>query len=728
MPFEIYIGPEYWRPALLAALLSVSLLIALFAYLNSYTRRRYFHIWMVAWLFYALWLILTDRAGQKPMPFLQIAKSWSVGISAIFLFWGSLIFMGQKVSQRLFALLILFLVAWSYVGVYHLENPLQANVPVFAIMGVSSGLAARCFLVYRLRRRFIGATLLSTGFLLWGVFLLGYPIVENIFEIGATIFILAALLQLFIAVSMIILVLEEVRTLRAHALDRAACERAARKGMESRVRSTEQRYQQLFEQASDAIVITTRDDFTILELNERARRLLGVSGELTTGTSLNLFLRRSRDSRANSDTQRLDDFLPGRPMDMVSREGQITSVAVERSAIEMGGQLAFQFVLREFTEQCRLEQQVRQAEKLSALGQMVSGVAHELNNPLAIIKGHLDLILSRVELPESLRTDLAKVVHASNRAAKLVRNFLSFARVHPPQRTAVDLNALVESVVEVRRFDLLVAHTELAMDLQLNLPRITADADQVQQVLINLISNSLHEIIAAARPGKIVIRTRAIESKIVLSVEDNGPGVPAEFQPRIFEPFFTTKETGAGTGLGLSIAHSIMSEHGGRIFYSPSALGGAGFTLEFPRVETCGMPAGTALSSASFVAHATGRVLVLDDEEALAEVLGQMLAHFGHQVVVTFTPLQALDRLRQERFDVVISDFRMPQLDGRDFHEEVRKVNPELASRIVFLTGDVVSRETREFFDSVGNPRLTKPFQMESVARAVDEVLLRRAA
>lgn len=733
MSFDLQIGPEHLKPALLAALASVSMLTALFAYLNCYTRRRYFQIWMVAWLFYAFWLTLTYHVQDQPAPFALMVRNWAVGISAIFLSWGSLIFMGQKVSQRMLRLLILFLVAWSYVGTYHLDNPWHAQVPIFTILGVSNLLAARGFFIYRMRKEFAGATLLCAGFTLWGLFLIAYPFAERTPDLAATIFVVAAMLQLFIAVSMIILVLEEARRLRRTALDKAATERAARRGMEDRVRSTEARYRQLFEQASDAIVVTSRQGFEILELNRHARQLLGVTGELSPGTLLDSFLRRTAAPRAKSDTQSLDCALPGAPMNIVSRDGRTSAVAVERSAIEIGGEPAYQFVLKELTERFQLEQQIRQAEKLSALGQMISGVAHELNNPLAIIKGRLDLVLDRDDLPPGLRNDLEKVAREGNRAAKLVGNFLSFARETPPEHTSVQLNALVESVVELRHFDSLVAQSTIKLDLAPALPPIKADADQVQQVLANLISNSLHAILAVGRPGQIVIRTRSTGTLTTLRIEDNGPGVPVDFQSKIFEPFFTTKETGAGTGLGLSIAHGIMCEHGGRILYSASELGGAAFTLEFPRAAAVVVSRPTTSTETtvfrkeSFVTE-HGRVLVLDDEEALAEMVGEALGQYGHDVVIAFTPLQALEHLRLERFDVIVSDFRMPTLNGRDFHAEVRLIDSALASRIIFLTGDTVSEDTREFFDSVGNPRLAKPFQLDAVARAVNEMLLRAAA
>src|SRR6185369_8028426 len=204
-----------------------------------------------------------------------------------------------------------------------------------------------------------------------------------------------------------------------------------------------------------------------------------------------------------------------------------------------------------------------------------------------------------------------------------------------------------------------VAQTEIELVLAPSLPQITADPDQVQQIIVNLINNALHAIVGTGAGGKIQLRTQATGEVVQLLFEDNGPGVPVELRGRIFEPFFTTKETGAGTGLGLSISHSIMTEHGGRISCSTSKLGGAAFTLEFPRPAPADIPAPVLIES-PFIADQIGRVLVLDDEQALADMVGQMLTFFGHQVVVTSTPMQALEYIARERFDAVISDYRMP--------------------------------------------------------------------
>src|SRR5262249_42970100 len=227
-----------------------------------------------------------------------------------------------------------------------------------------------------------------------------------------------------------------------------------------------------------------------------------------------------------------------RQLNLVRRDGTLTPVEVGGAPIQFDGKAAYQFFLRELTERSRLEQQLRQAEKLSALGQMISGVAHELNNPLAVIKGYLELILRRDTLGQSTRADLEKVAIESNRAAKLVGNFLSFAREQPVHRESVDLNALIRQASELRNLDLPMAGAEVKLELDPQLPPTQADPDQIQQVLVNLLSNSLQALAETPRPGRVQITSRREKNLIRVLVEDNGPGVPPDVLPFIFEPFF----------------------------------------------------------------------------------------------------------------------------------------------------------------------------------------------
>jgi two-component system NtrC family sensor kinase len=409
------------------------------------------------------------------------------------------------------------------------------------------------------------------------------------------------------------------------------------------------------------------------------------------------------------------------------KNGTLTPVEINGAKIDYGGQAAFQFSVLELTERAKLEQQLRQAEKLSAIGQMISGVAHELNNPLSVVKGYLELVLAHHTLSPQTRADLEKAAHESNRAAKLVMNFLTFAREQPSHRGVVNLNDLVHRLVELHHFDLQIARAEVTLELDKGQPLISADADQIHQLLVNLVNNSLQAMVDLPRAGRLTIKTLLRDEHVELTVEDNGPGVPANLVDKIFEPFFTTKEVGAGTGLGLSLAHSIMTDHKGRIYYKESSLGGAAFVMEFPLArgavthteDTTALVAGPAPAAPA----QSGTILVLDDEKSIAEMLGEMLGLLGYTPTVCHAATQALECVERQDFDLVISDFRMPNFNGRQFYEMAVSRKPELARKIIFLTGDVVNEETRAFIDSIGNPHIAKPFNLDNVKAVVSEVI-----
>ncbi|HWY74773.1 MAG TPA: ATP-binding protein [Verrucomicrobiae bacterium] len=726
---------EYLKAGVLVSLVSVWVLVGLFYYLNRYTKRRYFTIWTAAWLFYALWITLSFGVqGAHDQPLLLMLEQWCVGVSAVFLLWGSASFVGQNLRSALLGWFMAFLLFWSYLGAYYLSKPMEMRIPVFILIAAASGVNAVNFLRYRRHHPYIGATLLTVGFFLWGVYMAGYPFLESDENLTSLALFISAGLQLMLAVSMIIVVLEEVRETHQLMMAQVATGRAERAVLESKVISTEERYLTLFQQAGEAIVITTTDDFRILELNQAAQRLLGIQQSDADHHRLTAFcqVKNAAGSTPESPGQWFDSLCRQRPLHLVRKDGSLLPIEANGSLITLDGRPAFQFFLVEVTERARLEQQLRQAEKLSALGQMISGVAHELNNPLAVVKGYLELILAHHNLPPQTRADLEKVAQESNRAAKLVLNFLSFAREQPAHRQLVNLNDLVQGVVEVRKFDVIVAGTELSLDLDQTLPRVSADPDQAQQLVINLMNNALQAMVDLPRAGRLKISTRSANDRVSLLVEDNGPGVSPDLVQKIFEPFFTTKEVGTGTGLGLSIAHSIMTEHKGRIYYEPSSLGGACFVLEFPAAQAQPGEADTDASEKGspatrpaeiFSTNCAGRILVLDDEKSIAEMLSEMLGLLGYETTVCNVPAQALEMIKKQEFDLIISDFRMPGLNGEQFFGLATKQRPGLARRIIFLTGDVVNDETLKFLKSTGNPHLAKPFDLAHVRTIVAEVL-----
>jgi two-component system NtrC family sensor kinase len=475
-------------------------------------------------------------------------------------------------------------------------------------------------------------------------------------------------------------------------------------------------------------VIAAVDDLRILELNQTAELLLGVARSDVSRQPLTAYCRiHSPPSAApRNSTEWIDLICRQTQLDLVGKDGGKTPAEVDGAPMDFEGRPAFQFFFRELTERTRLEQQLRQAEKLSALGQMISGVAHEINNPLAVIKGYIELILARHQLSGATRADIEKVARESERAARLVRNFLSFAREQPVDRVRVDLNQLIRRMVDLRRFDFMVGGVDLRLELDAGLPEILADSDQVQQVVVNLVNNALQAMTGQSHPKVLRIASEREGAFSRLRIEDNGPGIPGEVQARIFEPFFTTKEVGTGTGLGLSIAHSIMSDHQGRVFHERSDLGGAGFVLEFP---VCGCvpapepgPEATPEPAAA-AAVKPARILVLDDEQAIAELLGEMLSILGHRPTLCFAPPQALELIHENEFDLIISDFRMPVMNGEEFHQAVSERKPDLARRMIFLTGDVVHEKTRAFLEQDGRRHLSKPFQLTRIEAVVQEAL-----
>lgn len=728
LDFEM--SPASLKAALLVSLLSIWVLVGLFTYLNRYTKRRYFTIWTVAWLFYAVWLTLNFDFLKLPnSPLMLMFAQWSLGIAAVFLLWGSAHFLGQRVPQRLMGLFLLFLLTWSYIGAFHLENHFAIEIPIFGLIGIASGLTANCFLQYRRKRKFMGAGLLSLGFVLWGCYFASYPFLQGTEHLVATAFFISAVLQLFIAVSMIILVLEEVRTANQNAFEQIRAQRSETTFLKSKVTSTEERYRSLFDQASEAIIIAKAGDLRILELNQTAQRLLGMNRDEAQQQILTNFCQTAGTNRTPQSGEEWFQWICRQPnLTLVRRNGGTTHSEVDGAPIDFEGTPAYQFFFREMTERTRLEQQLRQAEKLSALGQMISGVAHELNNPLAVIKGYLELILAHHDLQPQTRGDLQKVAQECSRTAKLVRNFLAFAREQPSHRAMVNFNELVDRISELRRFDLRSSGIELKLDLAPNLPQTYADADQTQQILMNLITNAIQAMEKQPKPRRIIIRTLIKERGLQIWIEDNGPGVPVDLESKIFEPFFTTKPVGTGTGLGLSIAHSIMTDHQGRLFYQKSSIGGAGFVLEFPVVSlprnaASGVTTQMLQRPAASAKAQPAQILVLDDEQTIAELLSEMLTMLGHTPTMALNPKAALELIEQKDFDLILSDFRMPFMNGQEFHGRVCQAKEALSRRIIFLTGDLVNDETRTFLQSTGNPHLAKPFQLADLERVIKETL-----
>jgi two-component system NtrC family sensor kinase len=389
--------------------------------------------------------------------------------------------------------------------------------------------------------------------------------------------------------------------------------------------------------------------------------------------------------------------------------------------------------MRDVSERKKLEDQARdlyhqllQAEKLAALGQTISGVAHELNNPLATILTWAERLSQMAHADESTRRGLEAILSESERAARIVRNLLTFARKRHTTRAMIDINQVVRETLALRSYEQRVTNIVIIEALAAGLPQVFADPHQIQQVLLNLIINAEQAMLSANGRGTLVVRSWHDPEReaVVLEVNDDGPGVPEEVQPKIFDPFFTTKEVGKGTGLGLTVAYAILQEHGGRISVRSVPGTGASFFVELPtRGGPLRTPVPAPAKSAEHPVPATASLLVVEDEPALAAAVAEALADAGYRVERAGDGEEALARVRERSFDLIVCDLKMPRLDGISFYRAIAATAPSLARRVVFVTGDVVATDAERFLEESGCRWLAKPFRLADLLRVVRDVL-----
>jgi two-component system NtrC family sensor kinase len=386
-------------------------------------------------------------------------------------------------------------------------------------------------------------------------------------------------------------------------------------------------------------------------------------------------------------------------------------------------------IARDITERKQAEDQFQrqrdalyQSEKLATMGQLLAGVAHELNNPLSVVMGQAALLRQSVRNKGQMQR-AEKIVQAAERCARIVNNFLALARQRPPERHPVQMNQVVREAVELLAYPLRVDNVEVAWVLADEVPVLWADTHQLHQVVVNLVANAHQAMREVPGPRRLTVATGANVGggHVWMEVRDTGPGVAEELEARIFEPFFTTKPPGVGTGLGLSLCQGIVEGHGGKIGLVRRQGKGAVFRVELP-LES---PEGSAVAAVTAAPRATrrARILVVDDEPGIADVLAEVLQLDGHVVETVGNGEAALGRLALEGYELILSDIRMPELDGPSLYRELERRHPRLLHRMIFLTGDTLSPGTREFLEKTGAPCLSKPFALSDVREIVQRVL-----
>lgn len=368
----------------------------------------------------------------------------------------------------------------------------------------------------------------------------------------------------------------------------------------------------------------------------------------------------------------------------------------------------------------RQQQALHQSEKLTALGSLLAGVAHELNNPLSVVVGQTMLVEDQVKDPE-IGARLTKIREAAERCGRIVKTFLAMARQRTPERRRVQLNETIEAALQLVAYGLHSGGVEVERDLAEDLPPVSGNPDELTQVFTNLFVNAEQALSGIETKRRITVRTRSTDGhSVVADIIDTGPGIPDKVRDRIFEPFFTTKPDGVGTGIGLSVCRGIVLAHGGTIDVT-SGPRGTTFRLHLP-IDTS--PADEkAPADAPAVKPGGRRILVVDDEPDVAETMAKILETVGHEVEIAHGGLAGLEALRRRDFDLIVSDLRMPDLDGRALWQRAEGLRPGLSRRFLFITGDTLSPMAREFLVDGDRPYLEKPIAPADLRLAVAETI-----
>lgn len=370
-----------------------------------------------------------------------------------------------------------------------------------------------------------------------------------------------------------------------------------------------------------------------------------------------------------------------------------------------------------------VQQQLHQAEKLSALGQLVSGVAHEINNPLSAIIGFAQM-MEMDSRDEDIKKDMDKIIHEAKRAGKIVKNLLTYARKGGSTKESTQINEIIRETIELRAYQCRVNNIEVSQNLDPDLSTTMADPNQIEQVLLNIFTNAEQAIKKTKRKGKINVTTHQSDCQIFIEISDNGPGIPLENQSKIFDPFYTTKAVGQGTGLGLSVSYGIIQEHGGSIKIDSKLSEGSRFIITLPIVEHSNLSTEVGEAENDDRLLAGKRMLIIDDEVDVLDFLRRYLESSGCIVETASNGHDGLSKLRRNNYDLIVCDVKMPVMDGKALYRHICTEMPNMAERVVFSTGDFIGQDTVHFLESTRVNFVNKPFDLLTLKKVLCEIIM----
>ncbi len=484
---------------------------------------------------------------------------------------------------------------------------------------------------------------------------------------------------------------------------------------------SEEKYRLLTENVRD-IIFALDEEGRFLFINQRAETITGRNRSDFIGNPFVEFLtpdsREAADKIFRNELKESQGTAEGEVV-LQSKGGENLDMEVRLVRVSTpDGRDQFYGVARNVTERKRLQEQLIQSDKLSSIGELVSGVAHEVNNPLTGILGFTELILMEKNLGPKIEENLRLILAETERARRIVQNLLTFARMHPLEKRICQINDIIESVLDIRSYEMEISNIEVVRKMDPDLPLTMADPHQMRQVFLNLLNNAIQALKSCPAKRTLSLITSVRNGKITAILEDTGPGIPKQNLTRLFDPFFTTKPMGKGTGLGLSITHGIVREHGGKIYAENMSGAGARFVVELPleRVIKKGQESFIPPSPLP-LPHL--KVLAVDDEKSIRKFLDKALQKLGCLVDEAENGEIALNYMKEKEYDLIISDLRMPGIDGWELYAWVKKHRPHLAKKLVFITGDIINLDAQTFFQETGVLHLKKPFHIEDLKRII---------
>lgn len=704
---ELLFPPEWSDAALVLLLISVWLVIGLFAYLNHHTKKPHFRFWAVAWMFYSVYLAAFIGVGHSQRAAVpMIVRYGCLAMSALFMYWGSFHFTQQHRSLRELGSAVLLMLIWSYMATHIVQSgPWMTMVP-FTLLAGACVYTGVVYIRHSGHRR--GADILGTGFVLWGLSLLALPLLETAPALTATVHLGSASLTLMIIIGMVI-------------------------DQEQVV--AKETYGALLASANNAIFLLEGRTLTVLEVNRAGLDLTGLRhvelvgrpfSEACPGLAGQCSALPEKGSMFGATLQPCCEF------DFVRPDGRHVACESTTSVLHHPDHPLLQVSVRDVSERKHLEAQLFQAQKMEAVGRLAGGVAHDFNNILTIIIGHTELLSCSMTERGRLAESVQEIEVAAKRAASLTQQLLAFSRKQVLQPKVLNLNDVVTGMEKMTR-RLVGEDIELRTVLTKSPGRITADPGQIEQIVMNLAVNARD---AMPRGGQISIETDNVRldqkdadgnceleagDYVMLAITDTGIGMTESVKAHLFEPFFTTKGPGKGTGLGLATCYGIVRQSGGdiRVYSEPDR--GTTFRIYFPQTDHAAATAAPPAESAP-PRKGSETLLLIEDDTSVRALTASVLRSFGYIIHEAGDGVEALRLITGEhcpRFDLIISDMIMPHMGGRELIENVRLTLPDI--KVLFVSGYTDDALTDRGALGPGVSFLEKPFTPMKLARRVRE-------